>query len=196
MTANKVLFIMLCICLIGLLFGLYKLTLAEYIKKRVHEFDIPESLANNTEYLLLIEDCKALIKLNSWTSEHKKAEDNYKFRFKSFLRTDWDKSKLIDIPLIAIRLQTSKILIENHYDAVGNLDWRKAITERGHTLGVNISYLRDSYEDGADKEEFPEDIDKALRLIEEAYDLLDEVGQDVAKEEIYRVEDQIKAMTR
>lgn len=186
MLGQKVLLIFLCGCLIFGVIAVYKLTLAEYIKKRTHEYHIPEGLVNNVEYQALIQDWRELSKLNSWTSEHKMADDKYKFRFRKFLRSDLDKSKFIEIPIVAVRLQTAIILAENHYNSTGNLDWRKAITDRGYTLGL---YVRSSGD-------FPADVVAVIEQIEEAYDLLDKEGQEVSIQKLYEVEDEIKEMTR
>jgi len=161
---------------------IYHLYLKDYIAKRVHEYSIPAALVGNQEFTEIVEDWKNLTKINSWTIDYLVAEEKYKFRIRKFLRTGTGKSKFSEIPIVALKLQSSRILIDNHYNSVGNLDWKKAIND-----SIYITSVRDH---------IPEDVKKVLLKIGDSYSLLDKEGPEVASQYLMATRIEIENMSR
>ena len=91
----------------------------------------PDILKGNAEYLSLIEDWRSVEKMDSWTSEHSLAEDRLKRKFRRFLIKDLSETEnVLDIPIVAIALQSTRILIEHHHTRVESLDWDLASFSR------------------------------------------------------------------
>lgn len=171
-------------CVIFVIFAIYKMYIEEYIAKRRHIYITPKGLENNEEWNSLVEDWRELTKLNSWTEKHRRQEDNYKFGIRKFLKSGTDKSNFIDIPIVAVRLQTAKTLLDNYYNRSHNLDWKKAITDSG--------YIHDVLSSG----DIPDDVKSVVREINDAYYSYDDEGVDFASQQLMKVHIKIVYMNR
>ena len=162
------------------------LTYPDNVKHRKldrHEFLTPPALAGHAEWQSLIADWRSLQKLDSWTPEYSRAEDALKRRYRQFLVKDLSETEnVLDIPIIAIALQSTRITIEHHHTRVGSLDWSKASFDRLQIMNVAIRDL------------VPEQIDEIAWRILRVEDVIEDAGVDVAAERLAELESELSVI--
>ena len=136
-----------------------------------HQYLVPDILKGNAEYLSLIEDWRSVKKMDSWTSEHSLAKDRLKRKFRQFLIKDLSETEnVLDIPVVAIALHSTRISIEHHHTRVDSLDWDLAQFNQ-----IQIMHV-------ANKDLIPKQIDEFVWRILRVEDVIDYEGVDAALE--------------
>lgn len=162
-------------------FGFYKSFLEENIKKQRHKYLTPTALSDNSEWQTLIEDWRSLLKMKSWTPEYSRAEEAYRLKFRRFLQTDLDQPNILHVPIVALALQCTEVYIERYHTKVGDLDWKKALTDSRNMIHI----MYDS--------SLPEEIASTVRKIREVEDLVDDQGVDAAMKRLEEVKSELHA---
>ena len=162
------------------------LTYPDNVKRRKlnrHQFLTPPALAGYQEWKALIEDWRTLEKMDSWTPEYSRAKDTLKRRYRQFLVKDLSETEnVLDIPIIAIALQSTRIMIEHHHTRVGSLEWSKASFDRLQIMNVTIRDL------------VPEQIDAIAWRILRVEDVIEDAGVDVAAERLTELESELSVI--
>ena len=174
MNMKLLLFIGCWVIVVALVWGVIYFTDPFTVRARKitkHQYYVPDILKGNAEYLSLIEDWRSVEKMDSWTSEHSLAEDRLKRKFRQFLIKDLSKTEnVLDIPIVAIALQSTRILIEHHHTSVESLDWDLASFSRLQIMHIMSKDLT------------AEQIEAIVWRILRVEDVIDDEGVDAALE--------------
>lgn len=180
MTKKLLLFIGVWAIVVALVWALIYVTYPPRVRARKitkHQYIVPDALKDDTEYQSLIEDWRTLEKMDSWTPEYSHGKDTLKRRYRqSLVKNLSEAENVLDIPIVAIALQSTRIVIEYHHTRVGSLDWDLASFSRLQIMRVLIKDL------------VPEQIDEITWRILRVEDMIEDKGMDAATERLSALE--------